>query len=195
LKKEDTIAPIKDIVASSTDLPQLVNHDAQHTKESIGTTNTDESRNAKGERIFAVQYRIIKKRSDWPKIWRPKPPPDFDLNDLYVPDGPSMYGNADEKDDGEDSELDDDDDDEDDDPTELGDIIRREGSRSVLERRDPWQMTVESCVMRSNDALFISWIDVWCKHFRAHIRARNSAEAQLRDPVRRDDFRVTTSSR
>jgi hypothetical protein len=43
-----------------------------------------------------------------------------------------MYGNADEKDDGEDSELDDDDNGEDDDPTELGDTIRCEDSEVFL---------------------------------------------------------------
>lgn len=120
-KKEDTMAPIKDIIASSTNFPQLLGQNAQRTEELIETINTDESHTAKGERIFAVQYRIVRNRSGWPKIWGSKPPADFDLNDLYVPGGPSMYGNGDEKDDGEDLELDDENDD-DDDPIELGDI-------------------------------------------------------------------------
>jgi hypothetical protein len=120
-KKGDPSAPVNETV-TLTNFSHLVNHDAQLSEESIETTNTDESHTAKGERILAVQYRIIKKRSDWSKIWRPKPPLDFYLDDMYVPDGPSMYGSADEKDDGECSDLDDDDNGKDDNPIELGDI-------------------------------------------------------------------------
>jgi hypothetical protein len=119
-KKVDVKPPFGEIVAASTGAPSPINLDLKIGGESSDRANIDESHTAKGERIFAIQYRIIKKRSEWPRFGRPKLPLDFDLHDMYIPEGPSMYGDGDDVVDG-DSDLDENED-QDDDPIELGDL-------------------------------------------------------------------------
>jgi hypothetical protein len=117
--KADAKVPLREAVTAAGAPPPPVDPDVAAGFKIDGESSTEGSHIAKGERIFAVQYRIIKKRSEWCKIGRPKLPPDFEQKDLLVPTGPSMYGEAEQDDDLEEFEEEEEEDDE---VLELGDL-------------------------------------------------------------------------
>lgn len=118
--------------ASGFPIPTKIDLGADVTSEQ--ETLRDKNQVATGERIFAVQYRLVRKQSQWSMLGKPKLPADFELKDYFIPNSPAMFGgdtdnndvevsvgdNDDEVSEQEGGEIDDDDDD--DDPLQLGDI-------------------------------------------------------------------------
>jgi hypothetical protein len=115
-KNTDFKPPLKEAIMAGTGVPPPIDPGIELELEREEKKKADLAQTARGERIFAIQYRIIKKKGDWISLGRPKPPTDFDLKDRFVPDGPSMYG----EDDGD--ELGDEEDDDDPDPAMLCDV-------------------------------------------------------------------------
>ncbi|MCJ1399718.1 hypothetical protein MMC11_002920 [Xylographa trunciseda] len=123
--KADAKAPIREVATAAGAPPLPVDPNLAVGFQIDDKSTTESSHIAKGERIFAVQYRIIKRRSEWRKIGRPKLPPDFEQKDLFVPTGPSMYGEAGQDDDlaeFDEEEEEEEGDAEGDDVLELGDL-------------------------------------------------------------------------
>lgn len=90
----DVNIPTTALVMATTGAPMATNIDIGAGISGNEKTTAEENQIAKGARIFAIQYRVIKRQSVWIHTKRPK---DIDMGDYFVPKGNSMFG--DEKDD------------------------------------------------------------------------------------------------
>lgn len=115
-KIADIKPPIKEIVtAAGHGVPPPINPDVEVNLKDTEKTTRDGSQVAKGERIFAVQYRLVRKRSAWRRPFQAKLPDDFEGGDYFVPKTEAMFeGDEDAE---EDEEVE-----EEEDPVELGDF-------------------------------------------------------------------------
>jgi hypothetical protein len=65
-KSADIKPPVKEIVtAAAHGVPSPINPDVEVNLKDMKKATRDGSQVAKGERIFAVQYRLVRKRSAW----------------------------------------------------------------------------------------------------------------------------------
>jgi hypothetical protein len=113
-KSADIKPPIKEIAtAAGHGVPPPINPDVEVNLKDTEKATRDGSQVAKGERIFAVQYRLVRKRSAWPRPFQAKLPDDFEGGDYFVPKTEAMF----EGDEGAEE-----DEEEDEDPVEIGDF-------------------------------------------------------------------------
>jgi hypothetical protein len=113
-KSADIKPPIKETAtAAGHGVPPPINPDVEVNLKDTEKATKDGSQVAKGERIFAVQYRLVRKRSAWPRPFQAKLPDDFECGDYFVPKTEAMF----EGDEGAEE-----DEEEDEDPVELGDF-------------------------------------------------------------------------
>jgi hypothetical protein len=117
-RSADIKLPVNEIATAAVHgVPPPINPDVEGNIESTETATRDGSQVAKGERIFAVQYRLVKKRSTWPRLFQAKLPDDFEGGDYFVPRTEAMFeGDEDAEEEEEEEEE------EDEDPLELGDF-------------------------------------------------------------------------
>ncbi|KAH0564777.1 hypothetical protein GP486_001834 [Trichoglossum hirsutum] len=114
--------PATSILTKGIGTPPVTDIDLGGAASSTKKGNADDSQVAKGARIFALQYRLIKRETVWLQSVRPKRT-EFDLGDNFVPGENAMFGGEeDEGEEGDDSDIDDEDDDEEEDPIQLGDL-------------------------------------------------------------------------
>jgi hypothetical protein len=115
--------PVKELVTAATHgMPPPINPDIEGNIDNTETAIRDGSQVAKGERIFAVQYRLVKKRSTWPRVFQAKLPDDFEGGDYFVPKTEAMFEGDEDAEEEEEEE-------EEDDPLELGDFEHTWGLR------------------------------------------------------------------
>jgi hypothetical protein len=127
----DANMPTTALVMATTGAPMATNLDIGAGISGNETSTAEESQVAKGARIFAIQYRVIKRQSVWIHTKRPR---DIDMGDYLVPKGNSMFGDEKDKEgeraeDQEDQEsieelleLEDEEDEDEADPIQLGDL-------------------------------------------------------------------------
>jgi hypothetical protein len=111
--------PATPILAKGIDIPPTTDTDLGAAASSTKKDNANSGQVAKGARIFALQYRLIKRESVWLQSVRPKRT-EFDLGDHFVPGENAMFGDEEDGEEEDDSDIDDEDDEED--PIQLGDL-------------------------------------------------------------------------
>ena len=111
------------MLAEEINIPPMTAGELGTVVSNRGRGNADGTQVARGSRIFAIQYRLIKRRSAWFQTVRPKIA-DFDFGDHFLPEGNAMFGNSEDEGEQEDDGDDSDEDDEGDeyDPIQLGDL-------------------------------------------------------------------------
>jgi hypothetical protein len=115
-RSTDIKPPVKELAtAAAHGVRPPINPDVEVNIDSTETATRDGSQVAKGERIFAVQYRLVKKRSTWPRPFQAKLPDDFEGGDYFVPRTEAMFEGDEDADEEEEEE-------EGKDALELGDL-------------------------------------------------------------------------